>query len=43
MAFTLEVELAGGDVVVELPTDVEGDAVRLEIERRVHTLLLATG
>ncbi len=42
-AFTLEVELAGGDVVVELPTDVEGDAVRLEIERRVHTLLLATG
>jgi DNA topoisomerase IB len=42
-AFTLEVELAGGDVVVELPTDVEGDAVRLEIERRVHALLLATG
>jgi DNA topoisomerase IB len=38
-AFTLEVELANGDVVVELPTDVEGNAVRLEIEQRVHALL----
>jgi DNA topoisomerase IB len=41
MAFTLEIELAGGDVVVELPTDTDGDAVRLEIEQRVHELLLA--
>jgi DNA topoisomerase IB len=43
VASTLEVELDGGDVVLELPTDVEGDAVRLEIERRVHTLLLTAG
>jgi DNA topoisomerase IB len=41
--FTLEIELAGRDVVVELPTDVDGDAVRLEIEERVHALLLAAG
>jgi DNA topoisomerase IB len=41
-AFTLEIELPGGDIVEELPTDVEGDTVRLEIERRVHSLLLAT-
>ena len=40
MASTLEVELGGGDVVLELPTDVDDDAVRLEIERRVHALLL---
>jgi DNA topoisomerase IB len=42
-AFTLEIELAGGDVAVELPTDVDGDAVRLEIEKRVQALLLAAG
>jgi DNA topoisomerase IB len=40
-AFTLEIELAGGDVVVELPTDVDGDAVRVETEQRVHALLHA--
>jgi len=28
------------DVVIELPTDVDGDAVRLEIEERVRGLLL---
>jgi hypothetical protein len=39
-AFTLEIELAGDDVVVELPTDIDGDAVRLEIEERVRALLL---
>lgn len=41
LASTLEMELAGDDVVVELPTDIDGDAFRLEIERRVHALLLA--
>jgi DNA topoisomerase IB len=42
-AFTLEVELAGGGTVLELPTDVDGDAVRLETEQRVRALLLAEG
>jgi DNA topoisomerase IB len=41
LASALETELAGGDVVVELPTDFDGDAVRLEIEQRVQALLLA--
>ena len=40
VAFTLEIELDGDDVV-ELPTDIDGDAVRLKIEQRVHALLLA--
>jgi DNA topoisomerase IB len=40
IAFTLEIELAGDDVV-ELPTGIDGDAVRLKIEQRVHALLLA--
>jgi DNA topoisomerase IB len=40
VASALEIELAGGDVVVELPTDIDGDAVRLEIEQRVRALLL---
>jgi DNA topoisomerase IB len=39
-AFTLEIELPGDDVVVELPTDIDRDAVRVEIEQRVHALLL---
>ena len=39
VAFTLEIELAGDNGVVELPTDIDGDAVRLEIEQRVHALL----
>ena len=39
-AFALEIELAGDDVV-DLPTDIDGDAVRLKIEQRVHALLLA--
>ncbi|HUA07304.1 MAG TPA: DNA topoisomerase IB [Solirubrobacteraceae bacterium] len=41
VASVVEIERGGGDVVLELPTDVDGDAVRLEIERRVHALLLA--
>jgi DNA topoisomerase I len=40
VTFTLEIELPGGDVVLELPTDIDGDAVRLETEQRVHALLL---
>jgi DNA topoisomerase IB len=40
-AVTVETELIAGDVVVELPTDVDGDAVRLGIEQRVHALLLS--
>jgi len=39
-AFALEVELSDTATVLELPTDVDGDAVRLETERRVHALLL---
>ena len=37
----LQIELAGDGVVMELPTDVDGDAVRLEIEKRVRALLTA--
>jgi DNA topoisomerase IB len=39
--FALEVQVGGKDGVVELPTDVDGDAVRLEVERRVRALLQA--
>jgi DNA topoisomerase I len=39
-AFTVEIELAGEDVVLELPTNIDGDAVRLQVEQRVHALLL---
>jgi DNA topoisomerase IB len=38
---SLRVESAGDCVAVELPTDVHGDALRLEIEARVRGLLLA--
>jgi DNA topoisomerase I len=41
MTPALKIEPAGHDVVVELPTDIDGDAIRLEIEQRVHALLLA--
>ncbi len=41
VASTLEIELAGNDVILELPTDIDGDAVRLKIEQRTHALLLA--
>jgi DNA topoisomerase I len=41
VTFSLEIELAGDDVVMELPTDIDGDAFRLEIEQRVRALLLA--
>jgi DNA topoisomerase I len=40
VAATLEIELPGQEVAVELPTDIDGDAVRLEIEQRVRRLLL---
>jgi hypothetical protein len=43
VAAALENEVPGNDVVVELPTDIDGDAVRLEIEQRVRTLLLGAG
>ena len=39
---TLEIEVGGKDGVLELPTDVDGDAARLELERRVRALLQAT-
>jgi DNA topoisomerase IB len=42
-ASALEIELPGGDVVVELPTQIDGDAVRVKIEQRVQELLLAAG
>jgi DNA topoisomerase IB len=38
-ASALEIELDGSEAVMELPTDVDGDAVRLEVERRVQGLL----
>ncbi|HWF35369.1 MAG TPA: DNA topoisomerase IB [Solirubrobacteraceae bacterium] len=36
----LRVECAEDSVVIELPTDVDGDALRLEIEQRVRGLLM---
>jgi DNA topoisomerase-1 len=42
VAAPLHVDAGAGDVVVELPTDVHGDEVRLEIERRVRDLLIST-
>jgi DNA topoisomerase-1 len=41
LAAALQVETAEDGAVIELPTDVHGDAVRLEIEERVRGLLLA--
>ncbi len=38
-AVALRIESADGGTVVEMPTDVDGDAVRLEVERRVYDLL----
>ena len=38
---TLQIELAGDNAVMELPTDIDGDTARLEIEQRVHALLIA--
>jgi hypothetical protein len=35
----MRVEAAGNDVVLELPTDVDEDAIRLDVERRVYELL----
>jgi DNA topoisomerase IB len=39
-AVPIGVQRSGDDVVVELPTDVDGDSRRLEIERQVQRLLL---
>jgi DNA topoisomerase IB len=39
-AVPMRIESADGGVTIELPTDVDGDAVRLEIEQRVHRLLM---
>jgi len=38
-AVEMRVEAAANDVVLELPTDVDEDAVRVDIERRVYELL----
>lgn len=38
-ALPLRIETADDGVILELPTDVDGDAIRLETERRVHALL----
>jgi DNA topoisomerase IB len=35
----MRVEAAGNDVILELPTDVDDDAVRVDVERRVRELL----
>ncbi len=35
------IEIEGNDAVLELPTDVDGDARRVEVERRVQGLLAA--
>jgi DNA topoisomerase I len=43
VASTLEIELTADNAVLELPTDTDGDAVRLEIEQRVHALILKAG
>ena len=43
MVSAVEIELPGDDVVLELPTNIDGDAVRLEIEKRVRALLLTAG
>jgi DNA topoisomerase IB len=40
-AVPLRIEVADGGVVVELPTDVDGDRLRLDVERRVRELLTA--
>jgi DNA topoisomerase IB len=37
--FALEIQVGGQEDVVALPTDVDGDAVRLELEQRVRALL----
>ena len=41
--FTLEIELGGADRIVQLPTEVDGDSARLEIEQRVRALLQTEG
>ena len=43
VASTLEIELTADNAVLKLPTDTDGDAVRLEIEQRVHALILKAG
>ena len=38
---SMRIESADDGVVVELPTDVDGDAIRLDVEQRVQALLTA--
>jgi DNA topoisomerase-1 len=42
-AAPMRVEANGNGVVIELPTEVDADRVRLEVERRVITLLRRPG
>jgi DNA topoisomerase IB len=39
----VRIEVDDGDVVLELPTEVDDDDVRVDVERRVRELLLAAG
>jgi len=39
-AVEMRVEASGDEVVLELPTDVDENAVRVDIERRVCELLV---
>jgi hypothetical protein len=36
----IRIEPSSDEVVIELPTDVDEDAIRLDIEHRVHELLV---
>jgi len=38
-AVEMRVEASGTDVVLELPTDIDEDAVRVDVERRICELL----
>lgn len=39
-AVPVRVDASSDEVVIELPTDVDEDAIRLDVERRVHELLV---
>ncbi len=42
-AVPARIEAASDEVVIELPTDVDEDAIRLDVEHRVHELLVGAG